>query len=127
MNPDIQMVAASKNVLPKEIVKPCFLQSAIQNLCAFDELTSNVDIRELHVVGIAGDDHPFDHLMRIFVDDLFVLERAGLGLVRIADEKDRLAAFPIYKRPFQAARETGSTAPSQAGKPHLFAKLFGAA
>ena len=53
--------------------------------------------------------------MRILVDDLAVLERAGLGFIRIANQVNRLAALAVNKAPFQSAGETRAAAAAQAG------------
>ena len=62
--------------------------------------------------------------MRIFVDDLAILERARLGFVGVADEVNRLAAAAIHEAPLEAARETRAAATAQAGLHHVFANLF---
>jgi hypothetical protein len=58
---------------------------------ALGHLAADVDVGLLHVVREAGDHDALDQLVRILVDDVAILERAGLGLVGVDDEVDGLA------------------------------------
>src|SRR5690606_28413512 len=79
---------------------------------------------EMYIVRETRDDHSFDHLVRILVQNLPILERARLRFVRIADQVNRFAAFPINKRPLQSAREPRPAATTQARYLHFIADLL---
>jgi len=82
MNVHLQVVTCAENVFA--LGKPFgrgLLSRLIQNLRAFRHFATDVDIGELHVIREAGDDHAFDQLMRILVDNLAIFERARLGFV----------------------------------------------
>ena len=81
----------------------------------------------MHVIRVAGDDHALEHLVRVLVDDLLVLERARLGFVGVADEVDRLAALAIHEGPLEPAGEAGAAAAAQAGDHDLLPELLRAA
>ena len=49
----------------------------LEDLRAFREFAADVDVGQLHVDREAGDHHPLDQLVRILVDDVAILERAG--------------------------------------------------
>ena len=59
----------------------------------------------MHVVREAGDDHALEQLVRVFVDDLPVLERARLGFVRIANQVNRLAALAVDEATISGRRK----------------------
>jgi hypothetical protein len=62
--------------------------------------------------------------MRIFVNDLAILECARLGFIGIANEVNGLAAFAIDKGPLQTAGKTSAATASEARSFDLFADLF---
>ncbi len=101
--------------LPRKFFARASCERPVQNLRAFHEFAPNVDVGQVHVIGVAGDDHPLEHLVRVFVNDLLVLERARLGFVGIADEVNRLAALAVHKRPLQAAGKARAAPAAQAG------------
>ena len=70
----------------------------------------------MHVVRVAGDGHALEQLVRVLVDDLLVLERAGLRFVGVANEIDRLGVLVgVDEAPLHAAGKTRAAAPAQAG------------
>ena len=71
----------------------------------------------------AGNDHAFDELVRILVNDLLVLERARLGFVSVANEIDRLGIRMTDKAPFEPAGKARAAPAAQAGIQHAFAQL----
>ena len=73
------------------------------NFSAFREFAADVNVGKVHVVRPAGNDHAFDELVRILVNDLLVLERARLGFVSVANEIDRLGIRMTDKAPFEPA------------------------
>ena len=49
------------------------------------------------------------------MDDVAILERAGLGFVRVADQIDRFFFVRLDEAPFHAAGKTGAAASAQPG------------
>ena len=97
---------------------PCARASAsgfLEDFRAFGKLAADVDIGEVRLDREAGDDHPLDELMRILMDDVAVLEGAGLGFVRVANEVGRLRAAGLDEAPLDAAGESRAAAAAQAG------------
>ena len=91
MNVDLDVETGAEHVLPEEIVRPRFFDGAFQDLRALRKLAPDVDVGSLRVEGETGDENAFEQLMRIFVNDVAILERARLGFVGVADEIDRLS------------------------------------
>src|SRR5205823_2506601 len=124
MHPEVEIEAAAEDVFAEEILFASFFKRAVQNLRALSELAADVNVSELHVVRPTREDHPFDELVRVFVDDLAVLERARLGFVGVANEVNRLAAFAVHERPLESAGKSRAAATAQAGLHDLVAHLF---
>ena len=124
MEVNFQLAAAPKDVLAQKVFFARLPDGTLENLRAFDRLPANVDVSEFHVIRPAGDDHAFEELVRVLVDDLTVLERARLGLVRVANQVNRLAALSVHERPLQTAREPGAAATAQPGLEHFVADLL---
>ena len=101
--------------LPRKSSRARFLERLLQNLRAFGELPADVNVREVRTHREAGDHHPLDQLMRILVNDVAILERAGLRFVRVADEISRLRSAGLDEAPLHAARKTRAAASAQAG------------
>ena len=78
------------------------------------KFAADVDVGQLRVDRVAGDHHALDELVRVLVDDVAVLERARLGLVRVADEVDRFQAVLLDETPLDAAWEPRAAASAQA-------------
>ena len=88
---------------------------AVQNTRAIRHFAANVDICQMDVVGVAGNDHPLQKLMRVLVNDLAIFERPRLRFVGVADEVNGLPASAVHKRPFQPARKPRAAAATQPG------------
>ena len=63
--------------------------------------------------------------MRILMDDVAVLERAGLGFIRVADQVDRFLLVLLDEAPFDATGESGP-APAAQSRSFHFVHDFGA-
>ena len=124
MDVNLQVVTAAQDVFAEKILRAGLLQRPVQELCAIGHFTADVDVGQMHVVRETGDDHAFDELVRVLVDDLAVLECARLGFVGVANQVNRLAALAVHKRPLQPARKTRAAAPAQAGGHDFLADLF---
>jgi len=116
VNVDFEIVAGAANALAEKVFRLGLGNRLLEDFRAKHEFAPDIDIGEMDVVGIARDDHPFEHLVRVLVDDLAVLEGAGLRFVGVADEIDRLGVFlGIDEAPFHAAGKSGAAAPAQLG------------
>ena len=77
----------------------------------------------------ARDEHAqqeaLDHEMRLLGHDLTVLERAGLGLVRVADRVVRGGVLRGHELPLAPGREPGAAHAAQAGVLHRGQDLVG--
>jgi hypothetical protein len=124
MNVHLQIVTAATNIFTEETFGPGFFQRFIQDFCAVHHFATDVDVGEMHVVRKTRDGHAFEQLVRILIHYLPVLERAGFGFVRVADEIDRLAALAVNEAPLEAAGKTCATTTAQAGNFHVLADLF---
>src|SRR5207253_2251786 len=67
------------------------------------ELSANVDVARLRADRVAADRTSFDERMRRPAHELSILERAGLGLVGVADEIVRFAVAGLHERPLHAS------------------------
>ena len=101
--------------LPEKILGARFFDRAFEDFRALGKFAAYVDVGGLGVEGETGDEHAFEQLMRILVDDVAILERAGLGFVRVADEVDRFLFVRLDEAPFHAAGKPGAAAPAQPG------------
>ena len=64
-----------------------------------------------------GDQHAFDEAMRIELEIVAVLERAGLALVAV-DRHQARRRLRAHQRPFAAGRKAGAAEAAQAGVAH---------
>src|SRR5690606_22944057 len=74
---------------------------------------------------MGGDDHAFDELVRVVLDDVAVLERARLGLVGVAQHVARAPVWRRHERPLDPGRETGTSPPAKARGLDLVYDLLG--
>ena len=117
VNVNLQIKSAAQNILPEKTVLLGLLDRLLQDLRAFRELTSNIDVGQSGIDREARDDHPFEQLMRILVDDLAVFECARLGLVGVANQINRFRLARPNESPFYAAGEPGAATSAQ---PRMF-------
>ena len=77
MDVDFQLVACAADALAEEALRLRLRDRLLQNLRAEHEFAADIDIGEVHVVRVAGDDHALEHLVRVLVDDLRSLNVPG--------------------------------------------------
>src|SRR5947207_7108487 len=94
---------------------PGFLDCLFQNRRSFREFTSNIDVSGLGIEGEAGDQDALEELMRIFVNDVAILERSWFGLVCVTDQIDRPFLVGLDEAPFNTAGKTGTAPSAQPG------------
>src|SRR5690606_30108844 len=85
-----------------------------EHLRRLEELSPAVDVDVLRTDGVGADQASLDELVRVPPDELAVLERARLRLVRVADEVMRLAGILRHERPLHARRESRPAPPAEA-------------
>ena len=76
-------------------------------------LAADVDEDALRLDAVRGDEAALDQPVRREAHDVAVLERAGLGLVGVHDEVDRLARALREERGLAPGREPGAASPAQ--------------
>ena len=101
--------------LPRKLCCARFFDRAFEDFRAFGEFAADIDVGGVRIERETGDQHALDQLMRIFVNDVAILERARLGFVGVADQIDRLLFVRLDEAPFHAARKTRAAAAAQAG------------
>ena len=79
----------------------------------------DIDIPFRNPHGICRDQHALDHGMRIVPENVTVLERPRLALVRIADEIHLILVAFRHEPPFQRRRKTGAAPSAQSRIPHF--------
>src|SRR5262249_39401130 len=79
---------------------------------------ADINVGGVRADRIAGDDDAFDDLVRVPLDELAVLERPGLALVRVAAEIFGQARVFGNEVPLRARWETGSAPSPEAGLFH---------
>ena len=82
-------------------------------------LAAHVEVAVLAAGGVGGDGHRLDDGERVALHQHAVLERAGLGLVGVADQVVRAARLARHGVPLAARREGGAAAPDELGVDHL--------
>ncbi len=110
--------------MPRKFFARASAMSFVQQLRAFRHFAANVDVGKMNVVRKARDDSALEHLVRIFVNDLAIFERAWLGFIRIANQVNWLATLAIHERPLQPARKARAPTTTQSGKLDVVANLF---
>ena len=82
-------------------------------------LAAEVDVGVLGTGGEAGDRERLDQRERVVLDHDPVLERARLGLVRVANEVVRVHRIPGHRIPFTACRKRSAAAAEELRVGHL--------
>src|SRR5262249_29958469 len=119
MHVDFAVKARAKDVLPEEALRPRLRECLLENLRALRKLTADVDVSEVRIDREARDHHALDELMRVLMDDVAILERPRLRLVRVADEICRLRPPALDEAPLRPARKPRAPTPTQPGLLHL--------
>ena len=94
------------------------LDGLLEDARLLRELAADVDVGEVDVERVAGDGDPLDQHVGIVLDDVAVLERAGLGLVGVHREVTR-ADVLRQEGPLEAGGEAGAAAAAEVRLLHL--------
>src|ERR1700759_2935762 len=90
MNVDFNIETRAQHILPEEVVRACFLDRLLKNAGPLGKLASYIYVGGVDVESETGDEDAFNQLMRIFMNDIAILESARLRFVRVADQVNRL-------------------------------------
>src|SRR5262249_4127354 len=82
------------------------VDGALQSPGRTEILAPNVDIRFVTADGVCGDEGAFDQRVRVALQDVAVLERSRLALVRVHHQILRFGGLLRDKRPLLAGRES---------------------
>ena len=77
------------------------------------EFAADVDVGRVRIKRITRDQHSFEQLMWIVVNDVAILECARLGFIGVADQIHRPFFVRFDETPFQAAGKSGASASAQ--------------
>ena len=92
----------------------------LQRLALADVLAADIDVGHMRTHGEARDHAALDQRVRIMAHDVPVLAGTRLGFVGVDDEVMRATVGLLWHEgPFEAGREAGATAATQAGGLHL--------
>ena len=114
MHVDLAVEAGAEDVLAEEAFIMRLCDGLFQNLRREGEFFAHVDVGKLGTHSEAGNRHAFDQLMRILMHDVPVLEGAGFGFVRVADQIDWLGIRGRNEAPLYTGRETCTPTATQA-------------
>ncbi len=115
MNVELNVESGPENVFAEEIALPRFLDRAFEDFGAVREFSADINVRGVDIKRVTRDQHSFEQLVRIFVNDVAVFECARLRLVGIADQIYRSLFVRFDKAPFQPAGESRPAAPPKSG------------
>src|SRR5438477_1960396 len=119
MNVNIEIEFGAENVFAEKFMFPRFFDRAFEDLGAFGEFASYIYVRGPGIEGETGDGDAFQQLVRIFMDDVAVLERPRLRFVGITYQVNRFLFVRFDEAPFHAARKSGAAAAAEAGRFHF--------
>ena len=119
MNIKLHVESRTENIFAEKIVRARFFDGAFEDFRAFVKFSAYVDVCCPRVERVARDQHSFEQLVRIFMNDVAVLERARFGFIRVANQINRPFFVRLDKTPFQAAGKSGPAATAQPGVFHF--------
>ena len=124
MHVDFQIETGTQYVRANKIPGPCFLDGGFDNPRRGGELLADVDIGHVGADRERRDHHALDKLVRVLVQDVAVLECAGLRLIAIADQINRLGIVGWNEGPLHARWEARAAATAQTGVLHLLGDVL---
>lgn len=108
---DVEVEAAAEDVRAEEAVVLRLADGIQEQRAEAGVLRAHVDEAVRGTDDVSRDDHGLDEVERIVTDELAVLERRRLALIRIADDDLALAADCAGLRPLAAERVLRTAAP----------------
>jgi hypothetical protein len=113
VNGDVNVDAAAEDVLAQVAHPVCCIYRCLQRARRLSKLAATVDESLFRSDGIRRNRRTFDKLVWVLFDDLAILERARLGLVRVDGDVARKDVLRD-KAPLDASGKACATAPAQA-------------
>ncbi len=110
INVNIDIEPGAEDVVSQEPVLACFFDCAFEDFRTLREFASYIYVRRPGIEGVAGNRDSFQQLVRVFVNDVAVFERARLGFVSVTNQIDRLLFVWLDEAPFHSAWESGAAA-----------------
>src|SRR3954465_5446082 len=109
VDPELERVVGAEDAVAEVALGPRLLDGLLEARGLQVVLAADVDERARRADDVRRDDHALDEHVRRLLHELAVLERAGLGLVGVADEV--LVHRPLGQEgPLLAHRESGAAA-----------------
>src|SRR5437588_1881408 len=123
---DVATEVGAEDALADIALGARLLDAALEQQPLVVILPADVEEGVLHLERIGGDEDPLDQLMGVLVDEVAVLEAAGLGLVGVDAE---VAGEHVAgeERPLRPGGEAGPSAAPQPAELHLLDDLVGSA
>src|SRR5437867_12059565 len=97
MNEHFDVKLATEDILTQKLVLLRLLDCVLENFRAFGKFTSYIYVSGMDIEGVTGDQDAFEQLMRVLVNNVAVLERAGFRFVRVANQIHRLLSSGLIK------------------------------
>src|ERR1043166_1367257 len=92
---------------------------AFEDPGAFGEFAPYIYVRRPGIDRETRDHDAFDQLVRVFMNDVTVFERPGLGFVGVTNQIDRFFFIRLDEAPFYAARKSGAAPSAQSRRLHF--------
>ena len=121
---EVERNVAAEHVLAEQAALPRLLDRLLHPIDRQRVLVAQVDVPIRRAGGVGGDNHPFDHSMRIALHQDAIDPRSGVALIGVADQVLRLALLAAQKLPLGAGREVGAAAAAQGRLLHRLDQLF---
>ena len=122
---DVEVEAGAEDVFSKKTFGAGFLDGVPNDLGRFGKFAADVDVGEVNICGEGGNGEAFDELVRVLVEDVAVLEGAGLGFVAVDNDVVVFAVVVFDEAPFGSGGEAGSASAAQVGGFHHVNDLAG--
>src|SRR5436190_15788009 len=113
MKNDLEIVVGAKDFRSQKSFGLGFRQRLVEHSLPVAELAANVDECQMAFHRVSSDDHAFDQLVRITLDDYAILTRPGFTLVGVTAQVDRLPGVLRNKTPLQPSRKARAASPTQ--------------
>ncbi len=122
---DVEVKAGAEDVFAEKTFRACFFDGVPNDLGRFGKFAADVDVGEVNICGEGGNGEAFDELVRVLVEDVAVLEGAGLGFVAVDNDVVVFAVVVFDEAPFGSGGEAGSASAAQVGGFHHVNDLAG--
>src|ERR1700720_3270392 len=113
MNEDFDVKLGTEDILTQKRVLPRLLDCVLEDFRAFGKFTTYIYVSGVDIEGVTRDQDTFEQLVRVLVNNVAVLERAGLRFIRVANQIHRLLFVRLDKAPLHPGREPSATASAQ--------------